>query len=380
MSYDFTAIDFETANGFRGSACSVGAVKVRDGRIVEENLWLMRPPPGYDHFDPRNVQIHGITPERVAAAPRFGDVFGALSDFIGADLVVAHNAAFDLGVIRSALEVSELPGPAFEHACTVILSRRSYRLASYSLPFVAEAAGVPLQNHHDALEDARACAGIMIDIGRLHGAAAPQDLGASMASAFSTAPAYAVGDELSKATRDALNWRASGGPIPRQPDWAVWPQEGPNPEPDPGADPSHPLHGQTVVFTGNLGISRPEAKQRAAACGAQTASRVTRKTTVLVVGDGFVASDLRAGRLTSKARQVLRYREAGQEVEIVSEGEFLQMVGGGWSEGAHGPGTEPGTGPVVGPVTDSATDPGPDSTTEGSAVTGTRPASASAGS
>ncbi|WP_309082121.1 exonuclease domain-containing protein [Zhihengliuella sp.] len=335
MTYDFTAIDFETANGFRGSACSVGAVRVRNGRIVEEQLWLMRPPAGYDHFDPRNVQIHGITPERVASAPRFREVFGALNDFINGDLVVAHNAAFDLGVIRSALEVSELSGPAFEHACTVILSRRSYRLASYSLPFVAEAAGVPLMNHHDALEDARACAGIMIDVGRIHGAAAPRELSATVGAAFSTAPAYAVGDELSRATRDARNWRASGAPIPKQPDWAVWPQEGPNPDPDPRADASHPLYGQTVVFTGNLGISRPEAKQRAAGCGAQTASRVTRSTSMLVVGDGFVATDLRSGRLTSKARQVLRYREAGQEVEIVSEGEFLQMVGGGWSEGTR---------------------------------------------
>ncbi|GHD08441.1 exonuclease domain-containing protein [Zhihengliuella salsuginis] len=330
MSYDFTAIDFETANGFRGSPCSVGVIKVRAGEIVDERLWMMRPPEGFDHFDPRNVQIHGVTPEMVAAAPRFGEVFAEMDAMIGGDLVVAHNAAFDLGVIRSALEVSELPGPAYQHACTVILSRRSYNLASYSLPFVAEAAGVPLRNHHDALEDARACAGIMIDIGRIHGAGRPQDLEEALGAGFSAVAPYRIGDEVSRATQDARNWRASGSSIPKQPDWAVWPQEGSNPDPNPDADPAHPLFGQNVVFTGNLGISRQDAKNRAAGAGASTASRVTRKTTVLVVGDGFVAGDLTSGRLTSKAREVLKKRDNGQRIEVVSEGEFLQMVGGAW--------------------------------------------------
>ncbi|MEE1620819.1 exonuclease domain-containing protein [Zafaria sp. Z1313] len=333
MSYDFTSIDFETANGFRGSACSVGLSKVRAGRIVEEASWLMRPPEGYDHFDPRNVQIHGITADRVASAPRFGELFGDIADFIGSDVLVAHNAAFDVGVIRSALEVSRLPGPAFDYACTVILSRRSYQLPSYSLPFVAEAAGVPLRHHHDAVEDARACAGIMIDIGRIHGAPDVPVLLDGVSAGSGRSPAYTPGDPVSKATADALNWRAAGGAVPQQPDWAVWPQEGANPPANPAADPAHPLFRQTVVFTGNLGISRPEAKNRAAQAGATTASRVTRSTSVLVVGDGFTAADLRGGRLTSKARHVLRLQEAGQRIEVLSEGEFLQMVGGSWPSG-----------------------------------------------
>jgi DNA polymerase-3 subunit epsilon len=148
----------------------VGLTKVRDGQVVEEASWLMRPPEGFDHFDSRNVQIHGITADMVSGSPRFGDIFPEMTGFIGADVLVAHNAAFDMGVIRSALEVSELSGPAYDYACTVILSRRSYSLVSYSLPFVAEAAGVPLLNHHDAVADARACAGIMVDIAVRNGA------------------------------------------------------------------------------------------------------------------------------------------------------------------------------------------------------------------
>jgi len=61
---DFTAIDFETANGFRGSPCAVGLSKVRGGVVVEEASWLMRPPENHDRFDYHNVRIHDIRPAR----------------------------------------------------------------------------------------------------------------------------------------------------------------------------------------------------------------------------------------------------------------------------------------------------------------------------
>ena len=106
-----------------------------------------------------------------------------------------------------------------------------------------------------------------------------------------------------------------------------WSTEGPNPVPNPDADASHPLFGQTLVFTGDLSVGRPEAKVRAAVHGAQCASNVTLKTTVLVVGSGFTATDLRSGRLTSKAQRVLELQRRGQGIEVLSEGEFMQMVG-----------------------------------------------------
>lgn len=297
---------------------------MRAGRVVEEASWLMRPPAGHDHFDPRNMAIHGITADQVAREPRFGDLFAEIGGFIGSDILVAHNAAFDLGVLRSALEVSELAGPGWDYACTVLLSRRNYSLASYSLPFVAEAAGVPLLNHHDAVEDARACAGILIDMARLNSVDTVEALVASHQLPMSRAEAYEPGvHEISKATRTAL------GKGPSTP-WAGWPEEGPNPTANAQADPTHPLYGETVVFTGTLGLPRPQAKERAARLGAQPASAVTRKTTVLVVGDGFVAADLRNGRITGKARRVLDLHERGQRIEVLSEAEFLQMTGGSW--------------------------------------------------
>ncbi|MGP0222920.1 MULTISPECIES: exonuclease domain-containing protein [unclassified Paenarthrobacter] len=338
MALDFTAIDFETANGFRGSPCSVGLSKVRGGVVVEEASWLMRPPENHDHFEYHNTRIHGIRAEDVAGLPRFAELFPEIGAFIGDDILAAHNAAFDLGVIRSALEVSGLGGPAYDYVCTVMLSRRCYSLVSNSLPYAAEEAGVPLVNHHDAAEDARACAGILVDIARRNNANSIAELYLSLGLAVPQQPAFHPATGLSKATAAALAAQAAGtgpaaapgGVVPGGPrsGWSAWPEEGPNPLPNPAAEPGHPLFGQTVVFTGDLAMTRPEAKARAADMGARPESRVTARTTVLVVGSGFVAGDLRAGRLTGKAKRVLELHAKGQQIEVVSEGEFLQMVGG----------------------------------------------------
>lgn len=333
VALDFTAIDFETANGFRGSPCSVGLTRVRGGKAVAEASWLMRPPAGHDHFDRQNVAIHGIEPEAVAGMPRFGEVFSEIADFIGTDILAAHNAAFDLGVIRSGLEVSGMPGPGYDYVCTVMLSRRCYSLVSNSLPFAAEEAGVPLVNHHDAAEDARACAGILIDIAARNGAHSIGELYLSLGLDIPRQPAFHPElDQLSKATMATLRAgnRASAGVVPLR---GGWPEEGANPAPNLAADPAHPLFGQTVVFTGQLKeLGRPEAKVLSAEAGAITESRVTGRTTVLVVGDGFVAADLRSGRITGKARRVLELHDRGQHIEVLSEGEFLQMA-------ARAPGT-----------------------------------------
>lgn len=329
MGLDFTAIDFETANGFRGSPCAVGLTKVRGGVVVEEASWLMRPPENHDRFDHHNVRIHGIRPEDVAGLPRFGELFPEIGAFIGGDALAAHNAAFDLGVIRSGLEVSGLPGPAYDYVCTVMLSRRCYSLVSNSLPFAAEEAGVPLVNHHDAAEDARACAGILIDIAARNGANSIAELFLSLGLAVPHQQAFdPSSDALSKATLTAVAALNGSSADLVRPFQSGWPEEGANPVPNSDAEPGHPLFGQTVVFTGQLAMPRPEAKIRSAELGARPESRVTARTNVLVVGDGFVAADLRSGRLTGKARRVLELHERGQLIEVISEGEFLQMVGG----------------------------------------------------
>ena len=136
---DFTAIDFETANSYRGSPCSVGLVKVRGGLIVDEQHWLIRPPEAADWFAPFNVSLHGITPEMVATAPRWREILPRLLDFVGSDVLVAHNAGFDIGVMRYACAADNIELPRVSFLCTLVLGAR---LSSAVLPTPIRSGGV----------------------------------------------------------------------------------------------------------------------------------------------------------------------------------------------------------------------------------------------
>ncbi|WP_091231515.1 exonuclease domain-containing protein [Microbacterium sp. 3J1] len=170
MPLDFTAIDFETANSSPASACSVGLVRVRDGRVVATAGWLIQPPVGHDEFQEWNVRIHGIRAQDVLNAATWAEQFDRLCDFAGADVLVAHNAGFDLNVLRKASEATGGDCPPYRSLCSLQVARKVYDLDSYRLPKAAEAAGFTGFSHHDALADALACAHIIMDSSRRLGA------------------------------------------------------------------------------------------------------------------------------------------------------------------------------------------------------------------
>jgi DNA polymerase-3 subunit epsilon len=159
---DFTAIDFETANGSPASACSVGLVKVRDGQVVDRIGWFIQPPFGHDHFVDWNTRIHGITPEMVVGAPSWTEQLIDLVAFADGDILVAHNAGFDMGVIKAACAATGVAIPSYAYMCSLQLARKTYTLDSYRLPVAAMAAGFEDFAHHDAVADSEACAAIMI--------------------------------------------------------------------------------------------------------------------------------------------------------------------------------------------------------------------------
>ena len=177
MPLDFTAIDFETANSSSASACAVGLARVRDGRVVATAGWLIRPPAGHDRFFELNIGIHGIRPEDVAGAADWSTQLVDLLSFIGDDVLVAHNAGFDVTVLRRACEATGDTYPALRYLCSLQVARKTYDLESYRLPAVAAAVGHLDFAHHDAAADALACAHIVIDAALRHGAQDAVELG-----------------------------------------------------------------------------------------------------------------------------------------------------------------------------------------------------------
>lgn len=175
MSYSILAIDVETANRDSRSICSLGWSLLQDGEVVETNQILINPE---EDFDNRNVMVHGIRPSDVWDAPALPEVLNKLYPLLSTvDLVVAHNAAFDMGALRKAIIKYDLfTFPTIEYGCTVKLSRKLYPgLPNHKLNTMADYLNVPFI-HHDAAEDARVCALLMRDMMQLTKIADPKEL------------------------------------------------------------------------------------------------------------------------------------------------------------------------------------------------------------
>ncbi len=156
----FAAIDFETASGARTSACSLGIAVVEDGAIVRRNEWLIRPPSLY--FSRFNTQIHGITPEMVAGSPGFGALWPEIERELGDLTLVAHNAAFDMGVLRATLAHYDVWCQRMQFLCSCALSRKCWpELPRHTLDALAREFGISFR-HHNAEEDAVASALVVL--------------------------------------------------------------------------------------------------------------------------------------------------------------------------------------------------------------------------
>lgn len=310
---DFTAIDFETANAYRGSPCSVGLVRVRDGQIVETRHWLIRPPEGADWFDTWNVAIHGITADMVASVPRWKEVLPLIVDFVGDDVLVAHNAAFDTGVMRYACEADKIDWPEFRFLCTLVMSRHALALPTYRLPYVAESLGVVLEDHHDALADAIAVVEILVKL------ADRQEVNELIALADSIGVRF--GTMGGGAYRGSSKVRSSGGGSSGRGFAPI--------EVNSDADPGGYLYGRVVVFTGALdSMTRDVARQECAKVGAFPEENTTKRTNVLVVGNINPGSLRPGAKLTGKTRKAFELQDKGQPIEVMTEDDFLRCLDG----------------------------------------------------
>jgi len=157
----FTAIDFETATGYRHSACAIGLVRVENGEITDTFCSLIRPP-GNEYWS-QNIGVHGISPSDTATAPTFGELLPRFRHFIEGRVLVAHNAPFDRSVLTRtmehyALDYQSLKVPQWE--CTLKIYR-SRGFKPCKLSDCCRHLNIEL-NHHEALSDAVACAHLFL--------------------------------------------------------------------------------------------------------------------------------------------------------------------------------------------------------------------------
>jgi len=279
---NFVALDVETANADMSSICQIGIACYSEGSLSEEWKSYIDPE---DYFDTINISIHGIDESTVKGSPKLSDIASQIYKYLDNQVSVCHTH-FDRVAIRQAFDKYEIRYPN----CTWLDSARVARRAwedfawkGYGLYNVCKYLGYDFA-HHDALEDAKAAGHILIAA-------------------------------VNQSRLDIDGWlKRVEQPI--DPARQVVQREG-NPE-------GH-LYGEVLVFTGALDIPRREAADMGSKIGCQVASGVTKKTTLLVVGDQDIKR-LSGHEKSSKHRKAENLISKGQSIRIIRETDFKELV------------------------------------------------------
>lgn len=157
----YIALDFETGNASRLSACALGVSIFEDQTPAGELVTLIKPPAQVGKFHWGNVRVNHIKESMVVDAPTFDIVWRELADRVDGSVLVCHNAMFDTAVLCACLAHYHLLVPDCRYVCTVKVAQRVWpQLVNHKLDTVADALGIAL-NHHEAGSDARA-AGLIL--------------------------------------------------------------------------------------------------------------------------------------------------------------------------------------------------------------------------
>jgi len=271
---EFIALDVETANRNKASICQIGLVAFENGKIINKESILVDPE---DYFDPGMINIHGIDEDDIEDEPTFKNIYSALKQFME-NRIVAIYTAFDKNAFNAACQKYDLEPINciwFDVSKVVRRTWDQYRNAGYKLSNVANDLRIEFE-HHNAVEDAKAAGIVLLK--------AIEETGVSL---------YNMIKNIDRPLRFEY-------PVAKE------------------GNPNGHLFGERIVFTGKLSMSRYKAANIAASAGCTVADNVTKKTTILVIGE--------QKRESTKYRKAKQWIEKGQSIRIINEDEFNELV------------------------------------------------------
>jgi DNA polymerase-3 subunit epsilon len=279
MKKDFFALDVETATSNRNSICDIGIVVVRDLEIKKKVRYLIKPPE--NKYDILNTQIHGIDSNRTKYSETFDVLWGKIEKAILSNLIVAHNAQFDIDCIHKSLEFYNMAIPNINYECT-------YQLTGYRLDIVTAAYKIEC-NHHNALSDAEACAKIYINLFK----GIQPDYEIVSPNLFEKKSIFTSFENKTLSKQDL------------QPDFEH-------------ADKNSPFYMKKIVFTGDLDeLERSEAAHIAKELGADVNTSISRKTNYVIIG---------SNPGPSKLMKIKEIQEKGFALKILNEAQYLAII------------------------------------------------------
>lgn len=316
MLNSFIAFDVETASNMRDSICEVGIARVQNREIVERKSWLIQPPGNF--YLPFNTYLHGIGPDDTKDKPLFSEVWEDIKNYLQDNVVVCHNSAFDMGALRDALDFYGLEYPTFDIMCTIRPAKKTIPgLPSYTLDSVyRNLFGKEMENHHSACDDASACAEVLMECLSRNNISSRNDLEDIFKLRIGHISPESYRNQRAK---DSHSSGSSGTWKQVKASEIVGDVEKNNPD-------SY-FYGKRVCFTGAMSFSaRKDLQQYIADIGGEPTDGVTKKTDILVVGqqDFRVVGD---SGMSTKQRKAMDLLAKGQDIEILSEADFLAYAG-----------------------------------------------------
>lgn len=302
---NFTVVDIEVVNDAVTSIATIGVVGVDKNKIVEEIEFQVKPAPFY--FEEKMVAINGLKKEHFADAPDFSKIWGDLSTLLSQyDFCVAHNAAFDFGVLKGCCKEYSLAFKDFPVVDSLAYSKNSnLDIPNYRLDTLCNHLGIELINYHSALCDAVATAKVML---KIIDANNDNILDVFLKGNICSTTNYQARTKLSFGNNDGQkkhndNWKLRAKDVEAA---------------DITFCKENLLSGKKFVISGELSsMERRKAYAILKACGAEPCDNLTMSTNYLVTN---------AQSMTGKLKKAAEYIEKGKDIKIINEDEFLKML------------------------------------------------------
>ncbi|MGL5821718.1 MAG: exonuclease domain-containing protein, partial [Sarcina sp.] len=310
---EILAIDFETANEFHDKACSVGIALYKNDEITLCKEFLINPE---THFNPNNIAIHEITPDMVKNADNFINVWNEISKFItDKTLVIAHNAQFDMTLLKKLIAIYKMEYKDFDYLCTQKLYKNNIPLSSYNLKSVASYLSEDFK-HHKALDDSLICLKAFLKILK-NKSYFNKDYIENQLKTPITRFSLTEENKHYKAKTKKQNFNSFSHNFkakdlkPETTDF----------------DESNVVYGKTFTFTGELPSfeSKKAAAQMIVNLGGIYKDGVVKANDYLVVGIDPNTSLPMTG---SKVQKVLDYNNKGCDIKMISEYELMTLLEG----------------------------------------------------
>lgn len=304
---NFIALDLETATWERRSICEIGLTFVENGEIIDTKSWLVQPEG--NEYDPFNIEIHGISPDMTQHSPCFANVWKEVEPLLDKKIVVAHYTGFDMYALRDAFDYYSIPYPHFTFFCSYRAAKYTVPDAySYSLPLICDHLGISFDQHHRAGSDSEGCAKVFLEALRRSGVESLDE--------FQKKYEFRCGEFGDNYFRPQLSTRK----------WASAKTSKEYVGDPAKLDEGGYFYGKSVCFTGKcLYGTRDKLMQIIADIGGTPVNSVTKTTDILVVGQQDYRRVGEDG-MSSKQEKAIALKDAGGDIEIMSETEFLKMI------------------------------------------------------